>query len=154
MLRTNWLPVARNVAERRQCSDELQDWKAGLEELSSRNRNRKAQPVDCNQDGLKQPPGHSHLRELEGDPPGVANDFRPDLDQFLPSRRQGPAPDFPREDQLPEEVPEVVRQHEEVKPHLVVVEIMARQARPLYRILAFLDPLFCRSPLVIEADDA
>src|SRR5208283_786801 len=97
MLRTNWLPVARNVAIRRQCSHELQDWKAGLEELSSRNRNRKAQPVDCNQDGLKQPPGHSHLRELEGDPPGVANDFRPDLDQFLPSRRQGPAPDLPRE---------------------------------------------------------
>ena len=49
---------------------------------------------------------------------------------------------------------EVVRQHEEVKLHLVVDEIMARQTRPLYRILAFLDPLLCRSPLVIEADDA
>jgi hypothetical protein len=57
----------------------------------------------------------------------VANDLRPDLDQFLPSRGQGPAPDFPREDQLPEEIPEVVRQHEEVKPHLIVHEIMARQ---------------------------
>src|SRR5208282_4676415 len=140
MLRTNWLPVARNVAIRRQCSHELQDWKAGLEELSSRNRNRKAQPVDCNQDGLKQPPGHSHLRELEGDPPGVANDFRPDLDQFLPSRCQGPALDLSRQDQLSKEVPKVVGQDEEMQSDLVVVELVARQARPFHRILALLDP--------------
>ena len=154
MLRTNGLPVARNVAVRRQFSHERQDWKAGSEKQSSGSWHRKAQTVDCTQDGLEQLPGRGHFRQLEGNPAGVTNDLRPDLDQFFPSRRQGPAPDFPREDQLPEEIPEVVRQHEEVKPHMIVHEIMARQTRPLYRILALLDPLFCRSPLVVEADDA
>ena len=146
--------MARNVAVRRQCSHERQDWNAGSEKQSSGSWHRKAQTVDCTQDGLEQPPGHCHLRELESDPPGVANNLCPDLDQFLPSCRQGPAPNFPRQDQLPEEVSKVVGQHEEMQPHLVVYEIMAREARPLYRMLAFLDPLFCRSPLVTESDNA
>ena len=41
-----------------------------------------------------------------------------------------------------------------MQPRLVVYEIMAREARPLYRMLAFLDPLLRRSPLVIESDNA
>jgi len=84
----------------------------------------------------------------------MANDLCPNLDQFLPSRCQGPALDLSRQDQLSKEVPKVVGQDEEMQSDLVVVEVVARQTRPLYRMLAFLDPLFCRSPLVVEADDA
>src|SRR5208282_5452085 len=80
----------------------------------------------------------------------MANDLCPNLDQFLPSRGQGPALNLSRQDQLSKEVPKVVGQDEEMESDLVVVEFGARQARPFHRILALLDPLLSGSPLVVE----
>src|ERR1017187_9594837 len=83
----------------------------------------------------------------------MANDLCPNLDQFLPSRCQGPALDLSRQDQLSKEVPKVVGQDEEMQSDLVVVEFVARQPRPLNRILALLDPLLGGSPLIVKPDD-
>ena len=69
---------------------------------SSGSRHRHSQAVDRTQDGLEQSSGYGHFGQLEGDPAGVANDFRPDLDQFLPSRRQGPATNLIGQDKLAE----------------------------------------------------
>ncbi len=81
---------------------------------SSGSRHRQPQPIDRTEDRQKQSPGNSHLGQLEDHSAGVTDDLCPDLDQLLPSGRQGPALDLPRQDQLPEEVPKVVGQDEEM----------------------------------------
>ena len=118
----------------------------------SGSRHRQSQPINRTKDRQEQSPGHSHIGQLEGHPAGVTDDLGPDLDQLLPSARQGPALALPRQDQLPEEVPKVVGQDEEMKPDPVVVEVVARQARSPQRVITLLDPLLCGSPLVVEAD--
>jgi hypothetical protein len=51
--------------------------------------------------------------------------LRADLDEHLPERRHRPLPDRLWQRQLAEEVPEVVRQGEELEPDLVVCKIRA-----------------------------
>ena len=121
---------------------------------SSGSRHRHSQAVNRAQDSLEQSSGYGHFGQLESDSAGVTNDFRPDLDQFLPGRRQGPATNLLRQDKLAEEVSKIVGQHKEMQPHQVIDKIVARQARPLHRVLALLDPLLSRSPLIVESDNA
>ena len=82
----------------------------------------------------------------------MADHLGPDLDEFLPQRCQRPTPDRLREHQLPQEVGQVVGQGEQVQSRLIILEPSARQLRPVHRVLPFLDPLFRRPPLVVEAD--
>ena len=65
------------------------------------------------------------------------HDLGPDLDQFLPQRRQRPVLHRARQRQPPQEVPQVVGQREELRSYLVVLEPMARQPkpRPLYKLV-------------------
>ena len=51
---------------------------------------------------------------------------------------------------LPQEVAQIVGQHEQLQPHLVFRKVVAGQAGPLDGILASLDPLLRRAPLVVE----
>jgi hypothetical protein len=81
----------------------------------------------------------------------MAHDLRPDLDQFLPQRRQSPVTNRLGQYRLPQEVAQVVGQHEQLQPHFVVHKVVTGQAGPFDGVLAFLDPLFRRAPLVIEA---
>lgn len=55
--------------------------------------------------------------------------------------------------QPPQEITEVVGQHEQLEPYLVIHEVMTRQPSPLQRLLPFLDPLLGCSSLVVELDD-
>jgi len=80
----------------------------------------------------------------------MAHNFRPDLDEPLPQRRQRPVPHRPRQHRLPQKITQIVGQHEQVQPHLVVHKVMARQPRPLDRVLALLDPLCCEVVYVIH----
>ena len=75
--------------------------------------------------------GTRHLRQLERDGLGMADDLGPDPDQLLPQRRQRPCPHGSGQRQLTQEVPQVVRQGEQLQADLVVLEPAARQPRPL-----------------------
>ena len=79
--------------------------------------------------------------------------LRPDLDELLPQRRKRPVLHRSRQCQPTQEVALVVGQHEELKPYLVIHEVVATQPRPLHRILALLDPLFRRAAMVVEPYD-
>jgi hypothetical protein len=59
--------------------------------------NERPQSFDPAQDFPEQPSRHRHVGQLERDVAGVANDPGADLDQFLPQRRQGPAPNALRQ---------------------------------------------------------
>jgi len=91
-----------------------------------------------------------HLRHLEDHLPGMAHDLRPDLDHFLPKRRQRPVTHRSGQHSLPQEVAQVVRQHEQLQPHLVVYKVVTGQSGSFDGVLAFLDPLLRRAPLVVE----
>jgi hypothetical protein len=72
------------------------------------------------------------------------------LHQPLLQAREGPVLNPSRQTQAPPQVPQIVGQQAQRQPHLVRAETMARQARHLHRLLAFLDPLLRRPPLVVE----
>ena len=55
--------------------------------------------------------------------------------------------------QRAEKVAKVVGKCMKLEPHYIGRERPARQARPIDRSLAFLDPLFARAALVVERDD-
>jgi uncharacterized coiled-coil protein SlyX len=95
---------------------------------------------------------HRHLGYLEDHISRVGHDLRTDLDQLLPQRGQRPMPRRPRQRQPPQEVTQIVREREQLKPNLVVPEVPARQPRPLDRILAFFDPLLRRAATIVELD--
>ncbi len=57
---------------------------------STRQRCEQPQPLNPCQDSLEQSPRDRHLRHLEDHLSSMAHDLRPDLDQFLPQRRQRP----------------------------------------------------------------
>ena len=82
--------------------------------------------------------GVGHLRHLEDHLPGMAHDLRPDLDQFLPQRRQRPVTHRSGQHGLPQEVAQVVRQHEQLQPHPVVHKVVTGQSGPSDGVLAFL----------------
>ena len=78
-----------------------------------------SQPSNPFENSPEQLSRNRHFRHLEDDLPGMAHDLRPDLDQFLPQRRQCPVTHRLRQHRLPQEVAQVVGQHEQLQPHLV-----------------------------------
>src|SRR6516162_10584298 len=72
------------------------------------------------------------------------------LHQPLLQTAQRPVVNSPRQHQPPPQVPQVVGNYAQPKPHLVRPESMATQPRHLHRLLAFLDPLLRLPPLVVE----
>ncbi len=54
------------------------------------------------------------IRHLEDCLPGMAHDLRPNLDQFLPQRRQHPVTRRWGQHRLPQEVAQIEDQHEQL----------------------------------------
>ena len=77
----------------------------------------------------------------------------PNLDQFFPQRRQRPVTHRPWQYRLTKKVSQVVRQDEQLQPHLIINKIVTGQPRPLDRVFSFLDPLLRRASNVLEAYD-
>jgi len=84
----------------------------------------------------------------------VADDLGTDLDQLLAQAGQRPRLRGLRHRQCAHEIAEVVRQGMELEANRIGGEGAARQAGPLDRALALLDPLLGRAALVVERDDA
>jgi len=80
----------------------------------------------------------------------MAHDLRLDLDQFFPQRRQRPVTHRLGQHRLPQEIAQVVGQHEQLQPHLIIHKVMTGQPCPFDGVLAFLDPLFRRATLIVE----
>jgi hypothetical protein len=85
--------------------------------------------------------------------PAIAYDPGIDLHEFFAERRQGPVLDLVRQYQRSHEVGEVVSQRMELQPHRVVLECSAGKARPVDRVLAFLDPLLGSLATIAELHD-
>ena len=81
----------------------------------------------------------------------MADHLRADLDQLLPERGQRPVRHRPWQRQRAHEVGEVVGERVKLKPDLVVAELLAGEARPVDRVLAFLDPLLSFTALIVES---
>ena len=71
---------------------------------------RRREPGNPCEDLLEQRLRHRHLRHLESHVPGVPDDPRPGLDEFLAQCRQRPVLHAPREHQSAQEVGKVVGQ--------------------------------------------
>ncbi len=80
----------------------------------------------------------------------VADNLGSDLDQLLPQRGQGPVLHLLRQRKRPHEVAQIVGQGVKLETNLVVAELPARQPGPLDRVLAFLDVLLRRPPVIIK----
>jgi len=81
----------------------------------------------------------------------MAHDLRTDFDQFFPQRRQCPVTHRLWQHRLPQKDTQIVGQHEQVEPHLIVHKVVTGQPSQFDGVLAFLDPLFRRAPLVVES---
>ena len=99
---------------------------------------------------MEQLPWNRHLCHLEDDPAGMSHNLGTDLDQFLPQCRQRPVTHRAWQHCLPQVVSQIVSQHKKQQPDLVINEVMAGKPRPPYGILAFLDPLLRRPPLIVK----
>jgi len=66
----------------------------------------------------------------------MAHDLRPNLDQFLPQRRQRPVTHRSGPHRLPQEIAQVIRQHEQLQPHLVVHKVVTGQTGAFDGVLA------------------
>ena len=84
----------------------------------------------------------------------MRHDRGPDLDERLPQRRHRPVLDALVQGQPRQEVAQVVRQGEHLKPDLIVHGIAATHPRPLDRVFALLDPLLRRAAPVVKLHHA
>ena len=75
------------------------------------------------------------------------------LDQAFPERSQRPGFDRLRRRDGAQEVGEVVSQGMKLEPHSIGREAHAGQPRPLQSVLAFLDMLLRRSPIIVKGQD-
>lgn len=114
----------------------------------------RSEPVDAAQDVGEQVAGNGDLGHLERDVAPVADDLRVDLDELVAQRRQRPLLDDIGQRERPHEATKVVGQGMKLEPDLVVAELLARQARPANRVLAFLDVLPGGTALIVERDHA
>ncbi len=80
----------------------------------------------------------------------MAGHLRADLDQLLPERGQRPVRNRPWQGQRPHQVGENVGKGVKLKPDLVVAQPLAGEARPIDRVLAFLDQLLRFAALIVE----
>lgn len=72
------------------------------------------------------------------------------LDQAFAQAGKRPCLDHLRRRQRAQEVGEIVGQRMKLKPHLVGVELHARQARPFDRVFALFDMLLGCATLIVE----
>jgi hypothetical protein len=87
------------------------------------------------QDGRIQLPRYGNLRHLEGDVARTRHHLGADLDQFLPERGQRPVTHGKGKRKPTKKVSKVVGQGKQLKPNLIVVEVMTGQPGPLQRIV-------------------
>ena len=71
--------------------------------------------------------------QLERHVSSVTDYLRTDLDQLVSKRRQRPMAYLLRQRQPTEEIAEVIRQGEQLEPHLIVHEVVARESCPIQR---------------------
>ena len=109
---------------------------------------------DPPEDGPEQVTWDRDLGHLERGVPSVGHDLRSDLDQPHQQRRHRPVLHRARQGQTAKEVAEVVGEGEELETDLIVVEVVARELRPLHRVLSLLDPLLRNAPAVVKLDHA
>ena len=83
----------------------------------------------------------------------MADDLGADLDQLLPQAGQRPVPDRLGRCQGAQEVADIVGEGVKLKAGSVGGKRAARQAVPLDRALAFLDPRLAGAAHVVEGDD-
>ena len=120
---------------------------------SSRYRWRTTQTIDQDKDALEDSARQASIGHLED---GVARMFDQSsagLDQAFPERGQRPGFDRLRRRDGAQEVGEIVSQGMKLEPYSIGREAHAGQPRPLQRVLAFLDVLLRRSPVIIEGQD-
>ena len=84
-----------------------------------------AQIINQTQYFLEQTSRHGNLGQLEGDITAMADDFGPDLHQFLPHRGQRPMRNLFGQGQCSHEVGEIVGQGMKLEANLVVAELAA-----------------------------
>ena len=113
---------------------------------------RLAKSADPFEDRSEELSGHGDFRKLERHVLGVPGGLGTDLDELLLQRGQRPLPHALWKCQPAEEVPEVVRQGEELQTSVVCPEGLAGEPSPPDGILALLDPLLRRSTTVVEPD--
>src|ERR1035437_9607913 len=111
---------------------------------------RKRQPGDPPEHVAKQPFRQMALRQQQPIIAGMFHQPSSRLHQPLLQTRQRPVLDSLGQRQPPPQIPQVVGQQAQRQPHLVRAETMAREASHLYGLLALLDPLLCRTPLVVK----
>ena len=103
---------------------------------------KSADPLEDRSEELS---GHDDFRKLDRHVLGVPGDLGTDLDELLLQRGQRPLSHALWKCQPAEEVPEVVRQGEELQTSVVCPEGLAGEPSPPDGILALLDPLLRRS---------
>lgn len=114
---------------------------------------RRGQPMDCCKDAVEQITADGHFGQLKRDGAGMTDDPCTDLDQ--PGLQAGQRPICHLLGQVCalQENTEVVGQCMKLKSHLVLDHALAGQARPIDRLLAFLDALLNGATLIVETDD-
>src|ERR1017187_1633254 len=98
----------------------------------------------------EQPPCEMALCQHQPVVPCVLDQSAARLHQPLLQTGQRPVLGLLRQHQPPPEVSQVVGDEAQPEPHFIRPEPMATQPRHLHRLLAFLDPLLRRPPLVVE----
>ncbi len=109
-----------------------------------------SKPGNRFEDLAKEFAGDGDLGQLEGDGAGMVHNAGPDLDQSGLQAGQGPPLDLFRKINRLKEHPEVIGQGMKLQPHLIVAKVLARQPRPIDRMLAFFYMLRSRAALIVE----
>jgi hypothetical protein len=117
---------------------------------SSTGRDGHSQAVNGLEDRLEQIPWDRHPHQLEDHSSGMSHHLGADLDELFPQGRQRPMTHRTRQDSLPKIVPQIVGQHKEHQPHLIVHKVMAGKPRPSHGIPPLLDPLLGCPPLIVK----
>ena len=89
-----------------------------------------SQPPNPFQNGPEHLSRDRHFRHLKHHLPRMAHDLRPNLDQFLPQRRQRSVTHRSGQHGLPQEVAQVVGQHEQLQPHQIVHKVVTGHGTP------------------------
>jgi hypothetical protein len=106
---------------------------------------------DLRQHVRKQPPREMALRQQQPVVARMLYEPSAGLDQPLLQAGQRPGGDPHQQRQPPPEVLEVLRNQAQPQPDLVGARAVAAKPRQRDRLLAFLDPMFGRAALVVEA---
>jgi mutator family transposase len=138
-------PGSPNCAARHNASDILTDTSPPsvlssptVPDHARRSAGRHGQRPDPPEHRPEQLPGRVTLCQQHPVLAGVRDQPAAGLDEALLQR---PAIDAPWQHQSPPQIAQIVGEHAQLQPDLVRPEAVARQARPVRRLLTFLDPL-------------